>query len=59
MIVLCYGVRFFMSILILIILMEKRASCFALLVFLVSCDCCVVLPRGATGLSAVCSCGIF
>ena len=26
--------------------------------FLVSCDCSVVLPHDATGLSAVCDCGI-
>ena len=38
---------------------EERAGCFALFVFLVSCDCCVAHPRGATGLSAVCDCGIF
>ena len=30
----------------------------ALFVFQVSCDCCVALPRGAMGLSAVCDCGI-
>ena len=38
--------------------MGKRAGCFALFVFLVSCDCCVALPHDATGLSAVCDCGI-
>ena len=37
---------------------EKRGGCFALFFFLVSCDCCVALPRGATELSAVCDCGI-
>ena len=42
-----------------IILMGKRASCLAFLVFLVSCDCCVALPPGVAGLSAVCDCGIF
>ena len=31
--------------------MEERAGCFAWLVFLVSSDCCVALPRGAMGLS--------
>ena len=41
-----------------IILMGKRAGCFAKFVFLVSRDCCVALPRGAMGLSAVCDCGI-
>ena len=35
-----------------------RAGCFALLVFLVSHDCCVALLHRATGLSAVCDCGI-
>ena len=38
--------------------MEERAGCFAKFVFLVSRDCCVALPRGAMGLSAVCDCGI-
>ena len=37
---------------------EERAGCFALFVFLVSCDCCVALPLNARGLSAVCDCGI-
>ena len=37
---------------------EERAGYFALFEFLVSCDCCVALPLGATGLSAVCDCGI-
>ena len=38
---------------------EERAGCFAEFVFLVSHDCCVALPRGTMGLSAVCDCGIF
>ena len=37
---------------------EERAGCFALFVFLVSRECCVALPHDATGLSAVCDCGI-
>ena len=37
---------------------EEEAGCFAWFVFLVSYGCCVVLPRGAMGLSAVCDCGI-
>ena len=43
-----------------IILMTKRAGCFSLIVFLVSCDCwCSVnLPHDAMGWSAVCGCGI-
>ena len=32
---------------------EERVACFAKFVFLVSCECCVVLPRGAMGF--VCS----
>ena len=40
-----------------IISMEKR-ELFALFVFLVSRVCCVALPHDATGLSAVCDCGI-
>ena len=34
------------------------AGCFAWFVFLLSHDCCVPLPRGAMGLSAVCDCDI-
>ena len=37
---------------------KERAGCFTLFVFLVSPDCCVILPRGAIGLSAVCDFGI-
>ena len=32
---------------------RERDGCFALFVFLVSHDCCVALPHGAMGLSAV------
>ena len=35
-----------------------KSGCFALFVFLVSHDCCVAFPHDATGLSAVCDCGI-
>ena len=38
--------------------MEERAGCFAYFVFLVSHDCCVDIPLGAMGLSAVCDCDI-
>ena len=42
-----------------IILMRKRELVAKnYFVFLVSCDCCVALPHDATGLSAVCDCGI-
>ena len=37
---------------------EERAGCFVWFVFLVSRGCCVALPRGVVGLSAVCDCGI-
>ena len=39
---------------------EERAGCFAIFVFLMSCDCkCfVALPHGAAGWSAVSDCGI-
>ena len=37
---------------------EERADCFAWFVSLVSRDCCVALPHGAMGLSAVSDCGI-
>ena len=60
-IVLCCVVHYFMSILVCNHLDgEKivRADCFAQFVFLVSRDCCVALPRGVMGLSAVCECGI-
>ena len=40
-----------------IILIGKR-ELVALLVFLVSRDCCVALPRGVMGLSAVCDCDV-
>ena len=36
---------------------EERAGFFTLFVFLAR-DCCVALPHDATGLSAVCDCGI-
>ena len=38
---------------------DEGAGCFALFVFLVSCDCSMALSHDATGLSAVCDCGIF
>ena len=41
-----------------IILMGKRAGYFAWFVFLEYRNCCVALPRGVKGLSAVCDCGI-
>ena len=43
-----------------IILMGKRelVALLSLSCLLVSRDCCVALPRGAMGLSAVCDCGI-
>ena len=53
-IVLCFVVRYFVSILVCNHLDgEERAGCFALFVFLVARDCCVALPHDAMGLSAV------
>ena len=58
-IVLCFVVRYFMSLLVCNHLDgEERAGCFASFVFLVSRDCCVVLPQGVIGLSAASDCGI-
>ena len=59
MIVLCFVVRYFMSILVLqSSFREGGADCFAWFVFLVSRGGWAALPRGAAGLSAVCDCGI-
>ena len=61
----CYSSMFYRSLLCvhssfaIISMGEERAGCFALVVFLVSRDCYVALSRDATGLSAVCECGIF
>ena len=58
-ILLCFVVRYFVSILVCNHLDGKRsAGCFALFVFLVSRDCCVALPHDAMVLSAVCDSGI-
>ena len=58
-IVLCFVVRYLVSILVKNHLEgEERAGCFALFVFLVSRDCFVAFPPGATDLSAVCYSGI-
>ena len=53
--ILCFAVRYFVSILVLQSSRWGRESCF---VFLVPRDCYVSLPHDATGLSAVCGCGI-
>ena len=39
---------------------ENRTGCFALIVFLMYCDCkcSVALPYAAVGWSAVCGCGV-
>ena len=58
-IVLCFVVRYFMSVLVCNHLDgEKGAGCFALFVLLVCRDCCVALPCGDMGFSAVCDCSI-
>ena len=38
---------------------EERGGCFTWFVFVVSCDCCVALPRSGMRLSAVFNCCIF
>ena len=59
MVVLCFVVRCFVSVLVLWwSWWGEGAGCFAGFVFLVSCGCCVDLPHGAVGVSAVCDCGI-
>ena len=62
-IVLCFVVRNFMSILVYNHLNGGgggggRAGCFAWFLLLVSRDGCVTIPRGAISLSAFCDCGI-
>ena len=57
----CFVIQYFMSVLFCNHLdWEESAGCFALTVFLMSCDsqCSVALPHGAVGWSAVCDCGI-
>ena len=56
-IVLCFAMRYFMSILVLQSSLCGRESWLLCLVCLPG-DCCVALPCGAMGLSAVCDCGI-
>ena len=53
----CFVIQYFVSVSFCNHLdVEKRAGCFALTVFLMSCDrqCSVVLPRGAVGWSVAC-----
>ena len=60
MIILCFDVRYFMSMLVLqSYLWGRKSWLIYLFVLLVSLDCCVALPHDATGLSAVCDCSIF
>ena len=59
-VVLCFVVRCFVSVLILRSSPSGgKVGCFAWFVILVSRDCRVALPRGAMCLSAVCDCGVF
>ena len=59
MIVLCFVVRYFMSIFVCSHLDgRERAGCIALFVFLVSRDCYVALPHDAMSKSAICDCVI-
>ena len=50
----CRTLLYVLSSFAIILIREERAGCFASLVFLVSCGCCVVLLRDVMGLSAVC-----
>ena len=54
----CFVVCYFVSILVLQSSRWGRESWLLCFVFLVSHDCYVALPLDATGLSAVCDCGI-
>ena len=56
-IVLCFVVRYFVSF-VYWFCNHIDAGCFALFVVLVSRGCCVALSRCATGLFALCDCGI-
>ena len=51
----CFAIPFSFAI---ILRGKKRAGCFAIIVFLVSCDCYVALPHGAVVWSAMCDSGI-
>ena len=56
----CYAVLSVLSSFAIILMGKKRAGCFALIVFLMSCDCkcSVSLPHNVVDWSAVCDCGI-
>ena len=56
-IVLCFDVHYFVSILVLQSSLWGRESWLLCFVCLPD-DCCVALPHGAMGLSAICVCGI-
>ena len=56
--VFCFVLCYFVSILVLQSFWWGRESWLLCFVYLVSCHCCVALPRGAMGLSVVCDCGI-
>ena len=53
-----FFVRYFVSNTSFTIILKGKRELVALFVFLMSHDCCVSLPCGATGLSAVCDCDI-
>ena len=57
-IVLCFVVCYFVHSSFAIILMGKGELVALFVFFPMSCDCCVNLPSGVTGLSAICDCGI-
>ena len=57
--VLCCALLFIHSSFVIILMEMRYLATLLSWVFLASRDCCVAIPRGAMGLSAVCDCGIF
>ena len=54
----CYALLYVHSSFAIILMGIRELVALQKHVFLVSRDCCVAIPRGAMGLSAVCDCGI-
>ena len=55
----CYAFLSFHSSFAMILMGKRELESWLLFVFLAYRDCCVAFPHGATGLSAVCDCGIY
>ena len=56
----CDALLYVLSSVATILMVEERAGCFTVFIFLLSCDfyCYVAITYGAVGWSAVCDCGI-